>query len=135
MNKCSRITFSILSLLYPYLDYKNNNFHKDHLHPVSIFTKDFINNLDIDDEKKDEYYQTCVYNGIYNLQMLDANENMSKNDLNLEDWVKKETRNRAKQQFLDIHLIPDVNLSIDDFCKFIDEREKILLNKLKNMLQ
>jgi len=134
-QKDDKYAFSILSLLYPHLDYKNNNFHKDHLHPVSIFTKDFINNLDIDDEKKDEYYQTCVYNGIYNLQMLDANENMSKNDTNLEDWVKKETKNRDKKQFLDIHLIPDVNLSIDDFCKFIDEREKILLNKLKNILQ
>jgi hypothetical protein len=121
--------------LYPHLDYKNNTFHKDHLYPISIFTKDFINNLDINDEKKNEYYQICVYNGIYNLQMLDANENMSKNDTNLKEWVEKETKNRDKKQFLDAHLIPDINLSINNFCNFVDEREIILLDKLKSILQ
>ena len=134
-QKEDKYAFSILSLLYPHLDYKNNNFHKDHLHPISIFTKDFIENLDIDVDKKNEYYQPCVYNGIYNLQMLDANENMSKNDLSLKEWVEKETQNKDKKEFLEKHLIPDVDLSIENFCNFIDEREKILLKKLKDILQ
>ncbi len=134
-QKDDKYTFSILSLLYADLDYKNNNFHKDHLHPISAFTKDFIENLDIDVDKKNEYYQPCVYNGIYNLQMLDANENMSKNDLTLNEWIDKETKNKDKKQFLETHLIPDVDLSIENFCNFIDEREKILLKKLKSILQ
>jgi len=32
-------SFSLLALLYPNLDYKNNNFHKDHLHPVALYSK------------------------------------------------------------------------------------------------
>ncbi len=134
-QKDDKYAFSILSLLYPNLDYKNNSFHKDHLHPISIFTKEFIDNLDIDKNKKEEYYQNCVYNGIYNLQILDANENMSKNDKNLQEWVDKETINKDKQQFLNNHLIPDIDLSIDNFCNFIDERKKILIDKLKEILQ
>jgi uncharacterized protein with ParB-like and HNH nuclease domain len=135
IQKDDKYAFSILSLLYPHLDYKNNHFHKDHLHPISIFTKEFIDNLDVDESKKEEYYQRCVYNGIYNLQILDANENMSKNDKNLEEWVDDERKNQNEKQFLDNHLIPDTDLSIENFCNFIDEREEILINRLKSFLQ
>jgi len=134
-QKDDKYAFSILSLLYPYLDYKNGNFFKEHLYPISIFTNDFINNLEINEMKKEEYYQSCVYNGIYNLQMLDANENMSKNDTNLNEWVKTMTKKCDINMFLDNHLIPNVDLSIDNFCDFIDSREKILITKLKTVLQ
>jgi len=134
-QKDDKYAFSILSLLYPNLDYRNNNFHKDHLHPISIFTEEYISNLEIDDEYKYGYYHPCVYNGIYNLQMLDANENMSKNDKSLEEWVEQETKNQDRKQFLDNHLIPDTDLSIENFCHFIDEREKILIGQLKKILQ
>ena len=33
----NRYAFSILALLYPHLDYRNNDFHKDHIHPKSQF--------------------------------------------------------------------------------------------------
>lgn len=132
-QKDDKYAFSILSLLYPHLDYKNNTFHKDHLHPISKFTKKYIEGIK-DEEIKREYYRPCVYNGIYNLQMLDANENMSKNNMNLEDWIKKETTSQPKKQFLDNHLIPDTNLSITEFKNFIDEREKLLIKKLKQIL-
>ena len=32
-QKDNKYCFTILAMLYPNLDYKNNNFHKDHLHP------------------------------------------------------------------------------------------------------
>ncbi len=38
-QKDTRYCFSILALLYPNLDYKNNDFHQDHLHPA---TRDLI---------------------------------------------------------------------------------------------
>lgn len=124
-QKDDKYCFSILALLYPDLDYNNNNFHKDHLHPISKY-----NNLSEDDKNK---YGWEVYNSILNLQMLDANENTSKNDKNLEEWVKKETLNKDYSQFLDSHLIPNVSLSINDFSVFIEERKKILIKKLKSL--
>lgn len=45
-QKDNQYAFSILSLLYPNLDYKNNNFHKDHTHPASTYEK-----LQEDDKK------------------------------------------------------------------------------------
>ena len=134
-QKDDKYAFSILALLYPHLDYKNNNFHKDHLHPKSIFTKKYIESLNIDKEVKEKYYIPCVYDGIYNLQMLDANENMSKNDKTLKEWVEEETKNKDREKFLEEHLIPDVDLSIENFPEFIDKRKELLLNKLRKILK
>ena len=67
--------------------------------------------------------------------MLDANENMSKNNKNLKSWVGQETTSQTRKQFLTNHLIPDIDLSFENFTNFIDEREKILINKLKKILK
>lgn len=123
----NKYTFSILSLLYPNLDYKNNNFHKDHIHPISSFK--FLL------EKDKEKYGKDIYNSIYNLQMLDANENMSKNNLNLKQWIEKSTSLENRELFLNLHLIPDVNLDLENFDEYINERKEILMNKIKTILR
>ncbi|MCG3681729.1 DUF262 domain-containing protein [Aliarcobacter butzleri] len=133
-QKDDKYAFSVLSLLYPNLDYKNNNFHKDHLHPISKFTKDEIDKLNFDETLKNDYFQANIYNGIYNLQMLDANENMSKNNLSLKEWVDSSTNSLNRKQFLDNHLIPNIDLSFENFKEFIDERKSILKMKLKSLL-
>ncbi|MCD8408596.1 DUF262 domain-containing protein [Tenacibaculum dicentrarchi] len=125
-QKDNQYAFSILSLLYPHLDYKNNSFHKDHTHPASTFEK-------LSTENK-EKYGWHTFNSIYNLQMLDANENMSKNDLNLTDWVDKETNETNRIQFLNFHLIPNVNLELDNFEEYFDKRKIILMEKMKTLL-
>ncbi|MAJ07218.1 MAG: hypothetical protein CL827_10230 [Crocinitomicaceae bacterium] len=122
----NQYAFSILSILYPNLDYKNNNFHKDHVHPASTF-----GNLS---EENKEKYGWRTFNSIYNLQMLDANENMSKNDLNLKDWVDKETNENNKEQFLNLHIIPNVDLTIENFSEYHEKRKEILMDKLKILL-
>ena len=118
--------FSILALLYPNLDYKNNNFHKDHLHPESQF--DTLNATD------KASYGWSTYNSILNLQMLDANENMSKQNASLSVWIENEVKTQDRNTFLTNHLIPDVSLKIDDFGFFIEARKKILFDRLKEIL-
>jgi len=125
-QKDNQYAFSILSLLYPHLDYKNNNFHKDHTHPASTFDK-------LSSENK-EKYGWHTFNSIYNLQMLDANENMSKNDLNLIDWVNKETNETNRTQFLNSHLIPDVDLELENFEEYFDKRKVMLMENMKTLL-
>lgn len=126
-QKDNKYAFSILALLYPNLDYKNNNFHQDHLHPASKY--EFLS-----DENK-EKYGWKVYNSILNLQMLDENENMSKNNMDLKDWVDKQTIGIERNQFLINHLIPDIDLDIVNYSMFIEKRKEILFEKLKNLLQ
>lgn len=125
-RKDSRYSFSILSLLYPNLDYRNNDFHKDHIHPQNKF-----NELSVEDKEK---YKWEDYDSICNLQLLDANENASKNDSDLIDWVNKNATEEIRQKFLERHLIPDVDLSIQNFGEFFEERKKLLISKLKKLL-
>jgi uncharacterized protein with ParB-like and HNH nuclease domain len=122
----NQYAFSILSLLYPNLDYKNNNFHKDHVHPSSTYSS-------LSEENK-EKYGWRTFNSIYNLQMLDSNENMSKNDLTLRGWVEKETNENNKEQFLKLHIIPNVDLSLDNFSEYLEKRKKILIERMRKIL-
>jgi uncharacterized protein with ParB-like and HNH nuclease domain len=98
-QKDNKYCFSILALLYPHMDYRNNNFHKDHLHPVSQYG-------DLRQEDKEEYGWQ-VYNSILNLQMLNSNENMAKQDLDLKKWVQSEIKNYDYKKFMDEHIIPE----------------------------
>lgn len=128
-QKDKQYTFSILALLYPNLDYKNNNFHQDHLHPASKY-----DSLSQDDKDK---YGWNIYNSILNLQMLGANENESKNNSDLKDWVNREVKDKGdsyRDSFLEDHIIPDVDLDINNFSVFVEARKNILVNKLKKLL-
>lgn len=118
-QKDDKYAFSLLALLFPNLDYKNNNFHKEHLHPES---------------KCENKYELQTYNSLKNLQMLDANENMSKNNKDLQSWVEEETREKDRTAFLVDHHIPDVSLKLENFDEFISERTKILTKALKAVL-
>ncbi|QIW16358.1 hypothetical protein A4G20_08420 [Pasteurellaceae bacterium RH1A] len=123
----SKYAFSILSLLYPNLDYRNN-FHQDHLHPKADF-----NNLNDEDKNK---YKWESYNSICNLQLLEGNENSSKNASSLADWIEKSTQNKDRDAFLERHLIPNLeDYSIENFGEFYERRKELLAKKLKELLQ
>ena len=126
-QKDSQYSFPILALLYPDMDYKNNNFHQDHLHPAATYAN-------ITDKEK-ATYGWKVYNSILNLQMLDANENMSKNDMSLKDWVEQETKNADLKRFMESHIIPqNIGLELTNFTQYITDRKALLVTKLKAIL-
>ncbi len=127
-RKNSPEAFAALSLLYPNLDYKNNNFHRDHLHPESAYKEYEKLYKDTND-----HISFAIYDSLPNLQMLDANENKSKNNKPLEQWVNEKC-NRDRKEFLEKHLIPDIDLSLKNFNNFIEERKKIIINRLKVIL-
>jgi uncharacterized protein with ParB-like and HNH nuclease domain len=125
-QKDDKYAFSLLALLFPNLDYKNNDFHKDHLHPAAKF-KDLSEDLQ-------EKYGWHTYNSLKNLQMLDANENMSKNNKDLARWVNEETKSKERISFLENHHIPDVDLELESFDEYIVKRTEILASRLKKVL-
>ncbi|MDF1532473.1 MAG: hypothetical protein P1P72_09210, partial [ANME-2 cluster archaeon] len=71
-----------------------------------------------------------------NIQMLDANENMSKQDKSLNEWVENEIHkhNITKEGFCDKRLIP-TNTEFSHFPEFISERREILKNRLKELVR
>ena len=91
-QKDDKYAFSILALLNPQLDYRNKDFHKDHLHPISLFEHGNIETLNLSEEDKALFLAPEWNNSIVNLQMLDSNENKSKQDKQLACWIENEAK-------------------------------------------
>ncbi len=121
--------FSILSLLYPMLDYNGVNYHKDHIHPLSCFNKETLDSLNIiDPDKRSFFLNPEHYDSILNLQLLSEGRNTQKRDKSLKEWVE------TYHPDLDALLIPSgVSLNFADFQTFIEAREEMLLERLRGM--
>jgi hypothetical protein len=128
--------FSILALLYHYLDYRNGDFHKDHLHPASYFTDKYLSEFDIPDNDLWFYKDANNWNSICNLQLLDSNENMSKNNAALKQWVdfQAEKLKISPIEFCNKRMIP-MNIDFLNFKEFIEERKQLLKEAIKELTQ
>ncbi len=131
-QKDDPLCFSILAVIYPHLDYRNGDFHKDHIFSESFFTRKKLKELGIKEEQFDYYLDPENYNSILNLQLLDGNENKSKQDAELGEWVKKESKNKGltQREFCERHLLPEI-FDLTKFQTFITTRR----NKLKEILK
>ena len=130
--------FTILALLAPNLDYRNGNFHKDHLQPSSAFKKRQLIAAGVSDGTLAFYHNPKNWNSILNLSYLDANENMSKQDTSLLDWASSEAQRQkvSMTKFCDDHLLPG-DPSILEFSRFPDfiaDRRKLLGQRLRELL-
>ena len=121
--------YLILSLLYPQLDYFNQDTHKDHLHNADFFRK-INNNLNVIPPTDLDFYKDWNnWNSILNLQMLNSSLNTSKNDKPLKDWVAQNNVD------LNSHIIPQgIGLEVSNFKQFIEERKKLLITKIKALV-
>lgn len=106
-------SFPVLNIIYSDRFDTTKNYDVDHMHP-----------------QKDSYGKDG-FDTLPNLQLLESNQNRSKNDFSLKDWV-----NQLGQTEKDLLIIPDskVSLELADFDKFFKAREVILRKKLEEML-
>ena len=113
------------SCIYFQLDYRNNDFHKDHLPPISKLTEEEADKLGLAGDNRALFLSWEWNNSIINLQMLDANENKSKQDATLANWVELETKQRDRETFLRKCLIPtNQDLGLKNFpCLYPGPKE------------
>ena len=126
-------TFSVLSLLYPTLDYRNI-FHIDHIFPKSQFDIRTLRKRGVTDTNIEKYQQNL--NCLGNLQLLEAIPNIEKQDKDFEIWFSETYQNpEEKRAYKERYYIPDVDLSFGNFLDFFEKREDLLKAKLKEVLQ
>ncbi len=114
-------TYILLSLLYPNLKLSQDEYHQDHCHPAILFEDKNISDLNLTDEKKNEWKK--MKNLLPNLQLLQGNENESKNKTPLKVWV--ESGNEFEYH-------PEgVSLEFKDFEDFFKKRREKMLQQLK----
>lgn len=126
-------SYCALSLLYPSLNL-NYKYHQDHIHPKSFFTKKKLIELGISEESiRDEY--TSRYNKLANLQLLEATQNIEKNDKHFESWLEQMYPDQMhRDTFLMQNYINNTSLDFDDFIDFFEQRKTSLRNQLKTIL-
>ncbi len=122
------LVFPILQILYPNLNYKTTTFHIDHIYPKSKFKKN---------KKLDKDF--CG-NHLYNLQLLEGQENSAKKDKDPEVWLKEEDKNeQAQAQAIEKYkkrnyIDPKLKLEWENIKEFREKREEAIIKTLKEVL-
>ncbi len=121
------LVFPILQILYPNLNYKTTTFHIDHIYPKSKFKKE--------NKKLNKDFYECG-NHLYNLQLLEGQENSAKKDKDPEMWLKEEYKDeRAIEEYKKRNYIdPTLKLEWENIKDFREKREKAIIEKLKEVL-
>ncbi len=126
-------TFSTLAVLYPNLDFKNK-FHIDHIYPKSLFKRKNLLNIGISENKTDAF--TVLVDYLANLQLMEGIPNIEKSNKDFKQWLfEKYPSPQARKNYMEKNYIPDVDLSLENFDKFFDERTKLMTAKFKELLK
>lgn len=129
-DRHSRV-FPVLQILYPNLNYKTTTFHIDHIYPKSKFKKE--------NEKLDKDFYECG-DHLYNLQLLEGQENSAKKDKDPEVWLKEEYKNeQAQAQAIEEYkkrnyIDPKLKLEWENIKEFRKKREEAIIERLKEVL-
>lgn len=133
LQKHDKRTFPVLALLYPDLKFRYHSFHKDHMHAAAaIATYKAENNLS--EEEKEFFEDSKWWNSLRNLQLLDANENQSKQDIQLMEWINNEIslKGCSYEQLMQRCYIPaNISLDISNLKEFLLARGELLRAALK----
>ncbi len=121
------LVFPILQILYPNLNYKTTTFHIDHIYPKSKFNGK-------NEKLNQDFYGWKDY--LFNLQLLEGQENSAKKDKDPESWLKEEYKNEQaieeykKRNYID----PKLKLEWENIKEFREKREEAIIKTLKEVL-
>ncbi|MFA6528059.1 MAG: DUF262 domain-containing protein [Candidatus Gracilibacteria bacterium] len=127
-------TFSVLSVLYPTLDFRNR-FHQDHIYPRSLFNPKFLRKKGISETDIDFYLDNV--NNIGNIQLLEGLPNEEKSNQEFEEWILKYFKGNEQEQkeYMQKNYIPEgLSIGFDNFKEFFKKRTDILRGQLKRKL-
>jgi uncharacterized protein with ParB-like and HNH nuclease domain len=132
-NKGKGYTFSVLSLLYPSLDFRNK-FHIDHIHPRSHFTKSKLRQDGINGDDFDFYSENRDL--LPNLQLLEGVLNQEKSATPFVEWLDQSCSTAdERESFMRRHFIPTTDLTFANFREFTELRRAKLAQELRRILR
>lgn len=125
-------TFSVLSVLYPGLDF-SKQFHEDHIFPKSRFTKKKLAAAGIAADEIDHYM--AVFDLLPNLQLLTGTVNIEKQSALPADWIATAFAVEEKRNtYLHSNDLNDLPLDLTDFTSFFDQRKTRIRDRLIKVL-
>jgi uncharacterized protein with ParB-like and HNH nuclease domain len=126
-------TFSTLAVLYPTLDFKNK-FHVDHIFPKSLFKRKNLISKGIAEERADGFIESVDY--LANLQLMEGIPNIEKSNKDFKQWLfEKYPDEQSRKEYMEKNYIPDIDLSLENFDIFFEERTKLMTRKFHELLK
>lgn len=127
-----RNTFSVLSLLYPNINY-GHVIHTDHIHPKAGFAKRDLIKAGVPEASVEEFQEKSDL--LPNLQLLDGPPNEEKSDTPFEDWLKSAYAEKGKRAaYCDRNMIPECSYKLKDFGEFFTQRRELIRAALTKRL-
>ena len=126
-------TFSLLSLLFPFVDLQQHH-HLDHVFPKSGFRKSRLRKAGVSEERIDEYQarRDCIAN----LQLLEGNANIEKQDRLPGEWLSAMYRDPvSRRNYCEQHLLGEATDDWGDFLDFYETRRDRLRERLQALLR
>lgn len=128
-----RRTFGILTLLYPFVDVRRNQFEVDHVFPRSQLTVPRLRRAGVPDSMHDDIKERV--NGIANLQLLADDRNRNKGDMLPWEWLDKHFSDHdARREHMERHDLGDMPGDIQGFVDWYDARRERMLGRLRGIL-
>lgn len=133
MEYGDRRMFALLSLLYPFVDLRNQ-FHMDHVFPISRFSAARLRKAGYDDDSAETLARRA--NQLPNIQLLEGAANVEKRAALPIEWLQRYRPDEiGRRDYLDRHLLGTLPADLADFDRFYDERQATLRGKLAALLQ
>lgn len=109
-------------------------YHQDHLFPKGQFNSKKFSEFSLSDEEQKNF--EAKKNSLANIQLLQGNENQSKSDNDLKSWLESYYPDENQQDsYKREQSIPlDEDLDFKNFLNVINQREKLLIEKLKKLI-
>jgi len=127
-----RRVFSLLSLLYPGMDFKNS-FHIDHVFPAALFSKTKLRNAGVPDDQIDIMMDT--YNRLPNLQLLEGPVNQSKQDKLPHVWAEAYIPDDgARSDYYQRQMLGTLPTTVTEFIDFYDARLERVVHRIGEVI-
>jgi len=125
-------TYSVLAFIYPTLDFRQK-FHQDHIFPKKIFNRKELLKRGIKEDQVDFYLDN--FNSLGNIQLLEGTPNQEKSGKDFSDWIVECYPDmNLREIYKNRNYIPEVDLSLENFPIFIEQRQRLITAEFKKLL-
>ena len=134
MSYSDRRMFGLLSLMFPFIDFRHNHFHIDHVFPKSRFERDRLLEAGIEEDQVLSYQDGG--NRIGNLQLLEGVVNLEKRAKLPMEWIAETYSDSEKRRvYCESHLLENVPAQINEFLEFYENRRSRLRDRISTLVR
>jgi hypothetical protein len=132
MKYGSRDLFGLLTLLFPFVDTRNQ-FHIDHVFPSAAFHTRKLKQLGLPEDEISRLQD--IKDRLSNLQLLQGPDNQSKNDQMPAEWMAATyDKDDDRDEYISRHMLDGIMTDINGFETFYKSRRKRLLERIVEVL-